>query len=108
MLCPPLLVVELSALFFSGMVISETANSFLVKALTGVIAIMIGLIPCALSVFAFMVSTRARAAAIAMPKRTRALATTAVIIAGFVAAIVLLWQVYLALMVSGFCSLEGC
>lgn len=107
-LCPILIMVEFTALFFAAMVNAEAANSTFVKALTVAIVIVIGLIALAVPIVALVLGARARAASKTMPVPRAGLATAALVIAGIVTAGVAAAQVYMILMAAGSCSLEGC
>lgn len=106
--CPSLLVIELSAMILSAMVISEPANSLLVKVLSVVVVILVGLLVSAIATFTFISSRTSRATAQSMSSTAIGLASAAVVISSVVAAVVVLAQLYLLLVAGGLCSLEGC
>ena len=107
-LSPILVVLELSALFFAGMVIYEPANSTVVKVLSAMVVIIIGLVALALPLLAIMSGRKARAASRTAQTGGTGLATASLVIAGIVTAGVVAAQVYYVLMAFGSCSLEGC
>ena len=107
-LCPILLVIELSALFFAGMVAYEPSNPILVKILVIALVILIGLVTVAIPVVALSVGMRARSAARSTPDGGSGLATAGVVISAIVTVGVLGAQAYYLLMVFGNCGLDGC
>jgi hypothetical protein len=107
-LSPILLMIELSALLFAGMVIAEPVNEPWVKVLSGALVIVVGLLALALPIIAIAMGAKARAAARSTPTTGAGLAVAAMVIGGLVTAVVLAAQVYLVLMVTGGCSLDGC
>lgn len=107
-LCPILLVLELSALLFAGMVTYEPSNPVVVKVLVVAIVVVIAIITVALPVIALRMAIRARSAAKSMQEGGSGLATTAVVISAIVTLGVLAGQVYYAFMVFGNCGLDGC
>ena len=107
-LCPGLLFIEMTALLFSDMVMNEPTNSVLVKGLSVVVVVAIACVAIALPAAALIVATRARSAAKETQTSGADVALSAVVIAGIVMAGVVVFQIYLILMASGFCSLEGC
>jgi len=107
-LCPGLLFMEMTALLFSDMVINEPSNSGLVKAMTVVVAIAIACVAIALPVVTLVVGVRARSAAKVAQASGADVALAAVVIAGIALAGVVMFQVYVMLMIAGYCSLEGC
>jgi len=107
-LCPILLVIELSALFFAGMVAYEPSNPILVKILVIALVVVIALVTVALPVIALRVGMRARSAAKSTPDGGSGLATAGVVISAIVTVGVLVAQVYYLLMVFTNCGLDGC
>lgn len=107
-LAPILVWVEFIALLFSGMVVAEPANSTLEKALTVVVVVLIGLVALVVPLVALVKGRKARAVAKSTSASASGLATASLVIAGVVTAGVVIAQVYMILMVFGFCSLEGC
>ena len=105
---PILVVLELSALFLSGMVNAEPSNSAVIKVLSVAVVVAIALLALALPVIAVIGGSKARAASKQAQAQGSGLATAAVVIAGIVTAGVLIAQVYYVMMVTGTCSLEGC
>lgn len=107
-LCPGLLFIEMTALLFSDMVINEPSNSGLVKAMTVVVVIAIACVAMALPVVTLVVGVRARSAAKVAQSSGADVALAAVVIAGIALAGVVMYQVYVMLMIAGYCSLDGC
>jgi len=107
-LAPILVIVELSALFFAGMVTAEESNPLGVKVLVSVAVVVIALLSLLVPVLALISGRRARAAAKSGSTGGVGTATTAIVIASIVTAGVLAAQVYYLLMVFGSCSLDGC
>lgn len=107
-LCPILLIIELSALFFAGMVAYEPSNPMVVKVLVIVVAVLIGLVAVAIPVIALRVGMKARSAAQPLPDGGSGLATAGVVISAIVTVGVLGAQVYYLLMVFTNCGLDGC
>ena len=107
-LCPILLVLELSALLFAGMVTYEPSNPVVVKVLVVAIVVVIAIITVALPVIALRMAIRARSAAKSMQEGGSGLATAAVVISAIVTLGVLAGQVYYGVMVFGNCGLDGC
>lgn len=107
-LSPILFIVELSSLFFAGMVGAEPSNPLVIKALAVALVVAIGLLAWAVAVLPLVMGSRARSASKSMSAHGSGLATAAMVIAGIVMAGVFASQVYLILMVVGECSLEGC
>ncbi len=107
-LSPILVFIELSALFFAGMVTYEPTNSLVVKASSIAVVVLIGLLALALPLIAITTGRRARAASRSMATGGSGLATAALVIGVIVTAGVLVAQVYFVLMVFGSCSLDGC
>lgn len=105
---PIVVYFEVVALLLAGMIIYEPANATVLKVLSVVVAIAIGLIALIVPVLAFVIGSKVRAASKAAPIPRAGLATAAMVIAGIVIAGVVLAQVYLILMVAGVCSFEGC
>ena len=107
-LCPILLVIELSALFFAGMVTYEPSNPLAIKILVVAVPIVIALVTLALPLVALRLGIRARSAARSEGTGGSGLATAAVVISALVTLGVLAAQVYYLLMVFGNCGLDGC
>lgn len=107
-LCPILLIIELSALIFAGMVAYEPSNPIWVKALVIALVVLIALVTVAIPVIALRVGMRARSAAQSTPDGGSGLATAGVVISAIVTVGVLGAQVYYLLMVFGNCGLDGC
>lgn len=105
---PLLVFFELTALLLAGMVIYEPANATVLKVLSVVVVIAIGLIALAVPVLAFVMGSKTRVASKMTPIPRAGLATAAMVIAGIVIVGVLLTQVYIILMVLGVCSFDGC
>lgn len=105
---PILVYFEVIVLLLSGMIIYEPANATVLKVLSVVVTIAIGLTTLVIPVLAAFIGSKVRTASKAAPIPRAGLATAALVISGIVIAGVVLIQVYLILMVFGTCSFEGC
>ncbi len=108
--CPLLLVIEVVVFVLVAMGTYEDGNPLPSKVASVVAVILMGTSILALPVTAFIMGTRARnsirASGTLVPGASKALASQ--VIAVLVAVVVVIVQVYLVLLGSGVCSLEGC
>jgi len=107
-LTPVLLVIEFLALFVLGRAIYGPEYSLLAKALSVGLIVAIGLLALALPALAVVSAIRARRASTTESGRASGLATAAVVIGAIVGVAVVGAQVYLALLGTGVCGLDGC
>ena len=107
-LAPVLLAIEFLALFVLGRAIYGPEYSLLAKALSVGLIVAIGLLALALPALAVVSAIRARRASTTESGRASGLATAAVVIGAIVGVAVVGAQVYLALLGTGVCGLDGC
>ena len=108
--CPLLLVVEVVTFVLVGMGTFDEGNPLFGKVATSAAVILMGALILALPVTAFMMGARARTAIRSsdtfVAGASKALASQ--VIAGIVTAGVIIVQIYLVLLGSRVCSLDGC
>ena len=108
--CPLLLVIEVVTFVLVGMGTFDEGNPLFGKVATSAAVILMGALILALPVTAFMMGARARTAIRSsdtfVAGASKALASQ--VIAGIVTAGVIIVQIYLVLLGSRVCSLDGC
>jgi uncharacterized membrane protein YqjE len=105
---PVVVVVEFIALMILARAIYGPEYSLVAKAVSVAVLVALGLIALALPVTAVITGTRARAAARLMATQKSGVATAAVVIGAIVTVGIAVAQVYVALLGTGVCGLDGC
>jgi len=105
---PVMVVIEFFALMILARAIYGPQYSLMAKAVAVAVLVALGLIALALPVTAVITGTRARAASRSTPTQKSGVATAAVVIGAIVTAGIAVAQVYLALLGTGVCGLDGC
>ena len=105
---PVVVAIEFLALLILARAIYGPEYSIASKALAVAVLVALGVIALALPVTAVITGTRARAASRLITIQSSGAATAAVVIGAIVTAVIAAAQVYLTLLGTGVCRLDGC
>ncbi len=105
---PVVVAIEFFALLILARAIYGPEYSIASKALAVAVLVALGVIALALPVTAVITGTRARAASRLITTQSSGAATAAVVIGAIVTAVIAAAQVYLTLLGTGVCGLDGC